>query len=374
MDLLTNKQREARFKYLGLGKYTKANRLKFQKMAFTDKKLHDSEYGVITDRALRHFYNVKRVAPNFKPEEFKCTCGRCSGYPTFMRQAELKHIQAIRDHYKKPMTITSGLRCSYENERVGGVANSGHLKGYAVDFYMKGVTDTVANRTEAMKWIVKQPNHEFTYGANMRDSNGLYRTASSMGNAMHTETHKAAKTVSPFYASSVILGQASSNENGRLAGGKAGDQKKEVAITGWYNGGWKYMFRANDPVVRHKLAQAMTDTCLNDNIGYDTQKPDRYTAWDLAEKNGHNIKGINKKCETTCSQAVSMCMRAAGIPEKYAPRHCDIAAMYKVMPKSPYFTGYTAAAHTKSPKKLKAGDVLLSETHTVIITKSPNEK
>lgn len=375
MALLTNKQREARFKYLGYGGYTKASILKFQKTAFTDKKQHDGVYGQKTDYALRHFYNVKKCAPNFKPEEFRCNCGHCTGYPTFMRAVELKHIQKIRDHYKKPMTITSGLRCAYENNKVGGVANSGHMRGYAVDFYMAGVTDTVANRTKSMEWIVKLANHEFTYGAYMKDSNGLYRTANGMGNAMHTETHKPKKAVSKYYASSTILGQAACNEKGGLQGGKAGDQKKEVAMTGWYNGGWKYVFRAKDASKRTKIAQAMIDTCLNDHIGYDTKTPDRYTAWDLAEKNGHDIAGIKTKCETTCSQAVSMCLRAAGYSKKVAPRHSDVASLTKAL--NIYggddFYKFTDRGHTKSPKKLRAGDVCISDTHAIIIVKTPRE-
>ncbi|MBP5596716.1 MAG: hypothetical protein J6Y02_15120 [Pseudobutyrivibrio sp.] len=66
--------------------------------------------------------------------------------------------------------------------------NSSHLKGYAADFYIAGVTDTVPNRNKALKWIKAQPNHKFTYGAYMVDSDGAYRSAASMGNAMHTET------------------------------------------------------------------------------------------------------------------------------------------------------------------------------------------
>lgn len=200
MTLLTKEQRKTRFEYLGLGSYNKDNILKFQKMAFPHNKAEqDSEYGEHTDRALRTFYNVKRFGGGyFEPEEFRCNCGKCCGYPSFMKKVQMQHLAKIRKHYGKPMIITSGLRCKAENARVGGVANSGHLKGYAADFYMKGVTETVKQRVSALKWIVKQTNHEFTYGAYMKDSNGVYRDASSMGNAMHTETHapkKVKKTV-----------------------------------------------------------------------------------------------------------------------------------------------------------------------------------
>lgn len=197
MALLTKKQREKRFKFLGLGEYNKANLLEFQKMAFPDKKDEwDSKYGIHSDRALRTFYNVKKYGGGyFKPEEFRCNCGHCCGYPSYMKKVQIQHLVRIRKHYKKPMEITCGLRCDHENTRVGGVPKSGHLKGYAADFYMKGVTDTVSNRRKSMKWIVKQPNHEFTYGANMIGSDGVYRTAAGMGNAMHTETKKPEPTV-----------------------------------------------------------------------------------------------------------------------------------------------------------------------------------
>ena len=379
MALLTIKGRERRFKYLGLGEYNKTNLLKFQKIAFPNNSNEwDSKYGTKTDNALRTFYNVKRFAPNFSPSEFRCTCGRCSGYPSFMKQVELKHIQAIRDHYKRPIKVTSALRCAYENSKVGGVPNSGHMRGYAIDFYQEGITDTVNNRYASMKWITKQPNHEFTYGAHMYDSEGKYRDASGMGNALHTETHRPVKTKknekkSKYYSPTVIIGEARCNEKGTLSGGKPGDQTgKEVGMGAWYNGGWNYVFRPKDPKVAEKIAQAMMDTCNNSNIGYNIDIPARYAAWDNAEKT--DIKSISKKGDTTCSQAVSMCMRAAGIPKQYAPRHMDIAVMTKVMPKNPYFDVLTSKKYTKSSKYLKVGDITLSSHHTVVVVKSPNAK
>lgn len=374
MALLTKAQRAARLKYLGYGDYNKANLLKFQKDAFTDKSQHDGIHGTQTDNALRTFYNVKKNAPNFRPEEFRCNCGHCSGYPTFMRAVELKHIQKIRDHYGKPMKITSALRCSYENSKVGGVPNSGHMRGYAVDFYIKGVTETVEQRTSALQYMAKLPNHEFTYGAHMRDSEGKYREASGMGNAMHTETHKPHKTAkkSKYYSPTTMIGEARCNENGQIYGGKPGDQTgKEVGIGNWYNGGWLYMFRAKDASIRTVIAQAMIDTCRNSCIGYNASPPNRYAAWDNAEKTP--IKDIVKKGDTTCSQAVSMCLRAAGIPKKYAPRHMDIATMTKVMTNSPYFSMSRSKAYTKTAKNLRAGDILLSSHHTVIVIKTPRE-
>lgn len=189
MALLSIKKRKEFFKYLGLGEYNTTNIKKFQKIAFPNLPSEwDGGYGSKTDSALKHWYNVKRYTKNFVPEEFKCDCGGryCTGYPTHMKQKELEHIQRIRTMYGKPMQITSGVRCKKQNTAVGGVSYSRHLTGKAVDFYMAGVTDTLANRKKSIPAIKKLPNHRYTYG-NGIDSDGAYRNAPNMGNVMHTE-------------------------------------------------------------------------------------------------------------------------------------------------------------------------------------------
>lgn len=197
MALLSVEKRKQYFKYLGLGEYNEANIKKFQRKAFTRKSDIDGVYGTNTDRALRHFRNVKKYAPNFKPEEFKCECGGryCTGYPSWMKKVELDNLQTIRNHYKKPMIVTCGLRCRpYNNSLAGSISNSKHLSGYATDFYMSGVTDTLANRKAAIRWIKTLPNHNYTYG-NGYNSNGVAIRAAYMGNALHTDTNAPKKTV-----------------------------------------------------------------------------------------------------------------------------------------------------------------------------------
>ena len=196
MALLTVEKRKAYFKKLGLGEYNKANIEKLQKK-YLRKKDVDGKYGTDTDRLLRHVYNCSLV-PNFKPEEFKCECGGkyCTGYPSYMKQVELRNLQSIRNHYGKPMTITCGLRCKpYNNKLRGSIQNSKHLTGYAADFHIDGVTDTLAQRKAAIKWIRKLPNHHYTYGDGYNSNNVKLLSAGYMGDALHTDTNKPKKKI-----------------------------------------------------------------------------------------------------------------------------------------------------------------------------------
>lgn len=47
-------------------------------------------------------------------------------------------LDPIRDKFATPMIITSGYRCEKVNKLVGGVDNSQHMKGEAVDFCFAG--------------------------------------------------------------------------------------------------------------------------------------------------------------------------------------------------------------------------------------------
>ena len=199
MALLSVEQRKEYFKALGLGEYNAENILKLQKKYMLRKSDCDGVYGTDTDNLVRHLKAVKDNCTNFAPEEFRCGCnGRhCCGYPTYMKPVELKNIQAIRTHYGKPMVVTCGVRCNAYNREVGGIPNSEHKKGLAVDYCIKGVTDTLANRKANIGWISNLPNHHYTYG------NGIFAettngktvkgsvSAPGMGNAMHTDCREA---------------------------------------------------------------------------------------------------------------------------------------------------------------------------------------
>ena len=77
----------------------------------------------------------------FKKSEFKCQCGGkyCNGYPAEMSSKLIDILEKLRKYFGKPVTITSGLRCSKHNTAVGGVSNSMHQYGKAADIYIAGV-------------------------------------------------------------------------------------------------------------------------------------------------------------------------------------------------------------------------------------------
>lgn len=66
----------------------------------------------------------------FKPEELACKCGTCDLKPS---QLLLDKLNQLRFLYKKPIVVTSGVRCPKQNAKAGGVMDSEHLTGEGVD-------------------------------------------------------------------------------------------------------------------------------------------------------------------------------------------------------------------------------------------------
>lgn len=82
-----------------------------------------------------------QLSKSFTREEFKCNCNVCD-YDTV--DAELiTLLQALRDHFKAPITITSGNRCPAYNKQVGGSKNSYHIRGRAADIQIAGVSPLI---------------------------------------------------------------------------------------------------------------------------------------------------------------------------------------------------------------------------------------
>lgn len=79
-----------------------------------------------------------KLSTNFKSTEFDCHGKGCCS-TTVVSEELVKYLQQIRDHFKKPITITSAYRCPTHNKDVNGATGSRHTKGEAADIVVSGV-------------------------------------------------------------------------------------------------------------------------------------------------------------------------------------------------------------------------------------------
>lgn len=91
---------------------------------------------------------ARQLAPAFKVREFRCR----DGSDTIMVDEALTVLlQAIREHFNKPITITSGYRTAAHNKSVGGAKSSQHLLGRAADIQVADTTvEAVAAYAESL--------------------------------------------------------------------------------------------------------------------------------------------------------------------------------------------------------------------------------
>lgn len=76
----------------------------------------------------------KKLSENFKVKEFACKDG---SNPIFLDTELVAVIQKIRDHFNRPVVITSAYRTVDYNRKIGGASNSQHLYGRAADLQVK---------------------------------------------------------------------------------------------------------------------------------------------------------------------------------------------------------------------------------------------
>lgn len=154
----------------------------------------DGIYGKNSDKILKKAYldfinkpiNWKdKVLANFNIFEFKCPC--CG--KVLINKAVLYNIQALRHYLGTSVIITSGYRCNKYNLLVGGVTNSRHKLGKALDFYSIKTAD-YKSRVKVIDFYINYfPNVNYAY------QNKYSRTKTTkgspisytMGNAIHID-------------------------------------------------------------------------------------------------------------------------------------------------------------------------------------------
>lgn len=80
-----------------------------------------------------------KIAKNFQYKEFDCHGQGCCS-TTIIDEKLVEYVQKIRDHFGKPVNITSPYRCEVHNKRVGGATKSYHMRGQAADIVVQGVS------------------------------------------------------------------------------------------------------------------------------------------------------------------------------------------------------------------------------------------
>lgn len=123
--------------------------------------------GTETDGALKHAVSLgflKREEPVsdsgtstvtfwdeiqfFTREEFRCQCGGkyCNGFPAEPKEKLVRIADQLRRNLGVPVSIISGLRCERWNAIQGGVADSQHMYGEAMDVLAKGKSQAIVER------------------------------------------------------------------------------------------------------------------------------------------------------------------------------------------------------------------------------------
>lgn len=97
-------------------------------------------------------------------EEFRCRCREyyalpyCGGFPVEPDQTLVELVDDIREKAGAPGRRSSGIRCQVHNQRSGGVANSKHLYGKALDFYIEGLSGN-----QLLKLAQEDPRTSYAY-------------------------------------------------------------------------------------------------------------------------------------------------------------------------------------------------------------------
>jgi len=181
----------------------------------------------------------------------------------------------------------------------------------------------------------------------------------------------------------VKLSNCGHDENGKYAGGKAGDQTgTEYQIMNWYDRPWLCVLRFEDKKIAAMIADMAKKAAENDLIGYDQgtngNYNDRYTFWQQLKASGYDPAKIKVACESDCSASTAAIVKGAGYRLKNS----------KLQNVSIYLTTYnmraalqTAGAKLLLDKKyltsgdyIMAGDILLNDNHHVAIAITSGDK
>ncbi|WP_251178057.1 hypothetical protein [Adlercreutzia agrestimuris] len=165
------------------------------------------------------------------------------------------------------------------------------------------------------------------------------------------------------------IGQASCDENVRYVEGQAGNQTgTELNTRAAYLYNWHSLIRFRDPAKALKCGQAMAAAVSNMKNGYD--QGERNTILPLARAAGWGLSKITTACECDCSSLAGICGIAARIPESYIYKDgnlCYTGNQVACFEASGIVDVYSTSDYANSTVKWQVGDILVSNSHTVVV-------
>ena len=181
----------------------------------------------------------------------------------------------------------------------------------------------------------------------------------------------------------VKISNCGHDENGRYAGGKAGDQTgTEYQIVDWYNRPWLCVLRFEDKKIADMIADMATKAARNDLIGYDQgtagNSADRYTFWNHLKASNYDPAQITVACESDCSASTAAIVKGAG----YRLNNAKLKNVSYTLSTFDMRDAFVAAGATlltdkkylESGDYIKAGDILLNDGHHVAIAVTSGTK
>lgn len=117
----------------------------------------DSTADAVLDRQLaERFAGIQYI----RPEEARCRCGGkyCSGFPALPDREMLELADDLRRKTGRALIRSSFLRCPQHNANEGGVGNSKHMRGKALDFMLEGMSGQ-----ELYQLAKADPRTSYTY-------------------------------------------------------------------------------------------------------------------------------------------------------------------------------------------------------------------
>lgn len=337
-------------------------------MALRGTTAQERAWNFFQDKGLNH-YAISgvmasiRAESGFNPKNLQNSCERKSGYTDETYTAAVdngSYGNFVRDSFgygyaqwtywsrkQNLLNFAKGKKKSIGDEEMQLEFLWGELSGA-----YKGVLAKLKSATsaqEASDIVLTEYEKPKDQGTKAKATRGRYAKE-------YYEQFKGEKK-----AMKVIIGSARRDESGKYSGGKPGDQDGvEVSIQGYYlhSKGW-YMFRALNSDHAGRIANAMRDACMNDNIGYCQMHRDIMT---MLKKYGR-MKAIGEKTETDCSNLVRGCIyEATGVDVG----NFNTATEPSALERSGLFAKRVSVTASTT---FRPGDILVTKSkgHTVII-------